>query len=231
MKFFIKILLLVLFSFNAIASVTLGNTRIIYPSNTLGKDIIFNNNDHSDYIIQAWVDSGDIDSSPENADSDFILMPAMFKIKGKSNQVLRMMYSGQELPLDRESIFYFNFVQFPLSKTNDNQMVVVLKNRVKILYRPEKLASSLMNSVEDLKYKIKSGTLNINNDSGYHINIANIIIKGPNEEQVINNVTIPPFSSLKESVTIKNPKEVKVSFINDQGGTFTRNMRVAINNK
>lgn len=220
-----------LFSFNAIASVTLGNTRIIYPSNTLGKDIIFNNNDHSDYIIQAWVDSGDIDSSPENADSDFILMPAMFKIKGKSNQVLRMMYSGQELPLDRESIFYFNFVQFPLSKTNDNQMVVVLKNRVKILYRPEKLASSLMNSVEDLKYKIKSGTLNINNDSGYHINIANIIIKGPNEEQVINNVTIPPFSSLKESVTIKNPKEVKVSFINDQGGTFTRNMRVAINNK
>lgn len=220
-----------LFSFNAIASVTLGNTRIIYPSNTLGKDIIFNNNDHSDYIIQAWVDSGDIDSTPENADSDFILMPAMFKIQGKSNQVLRMMYSGQELPLDRESIFYFNFVQFPLSKTNDNQMVVVLKNRVKILYRPEQLASSLINSVEDLKYKIKSETLNINNDSGYHINIANIIIKGSNEEQVINNVTIPPFSSLKESVTIKNPKEVKVSFINDQGGTFTRNMRVAINNK
>ncbi|WP_086982879.1 fimbrial biogenesis chaperone [Vibrio aphrogenes] len=231
MKFFIKILLLMLFSVNAMASVTLGNTRIIYPSNTLGKDIVFNNNDHSDYIIQAWVDNGDIDSTPEDADSDFILMPAMFKIQGKSNQVLRMMYSGQELPLDRESIFYFNFVQFPLSKTNDNQMVVVLKNRVKVLYRPKGLASSLIKSVDKLTYNIKKGSLNIKNDSGYYINIANVIVKSSNEEQMINNVTISPFSSFKKSLAIKNPEEVKVSFINDQGGTFTRNMRVAINNK
>lgn len=110
-------------------------------------------------------------------------------------------------------------------------MVVVLKNRVKVLYRPKGLASSLIKSVDKLTYNIKKGSLNIKNDSGYYINIANVIVKSSNEEQMINNVTISPFSSFKKSLAIKNPEEVKVSFINDQGGTFTRNMRVAINNK
>lgn len=225
MKSLLKIIALSLISLNVLASVTINNTRIIYPSNSQGKDVVFNNNDESEYIIQTWVDKGNEASLPEDADGDFILMPAVFKIEKKSTQVLRMIYSGKLLPIDRESIFYLNYLQLPLVKSDKNQILVILKSRVKILYRPNELNGSLITEVEKLKIKVEDGNLLMKNDSGYYFNIDKISIK--DKKSLANNVTISPFSTFKINVSVKKTDDIQVLFINDQGGNFNKSFKIS----
>lgn len=56
-----------------------------------------------------------------------------------SGQTLRIVYTGQGLPGDRESLFHLNVLQIPprnSSHADRNQMLLMLRNRLKLFYRP-----------------------------------------------------------------------------------------------
>jgi P pilus assembly chaperone PapD len=72
--------------------------------------------------------------------------PPVFRIQPGAGQVVKVTFTGGfNLPDDRESVFYFNFLQVPPSNINKNdvknKMLVMLRNRVKIFYRPASLVS------------------------------------------------------------------------------------------
>ena len=136
---------LLIIVFPSSASVVMTNTRVIYPSDAKERSVQLRNNDSFPNVVQVWTDINNSESTPENADGPFLALPAIFRIEPNRGQLFRLIYSGDNLPKDRESLFYLNFLQIPpISKDNagENQMLVMLKNRVKIFYRPVEIKSN-----------------------------------------------------------------------------------------
>ena len=104
----------------AFSSVTMIGNRIIYPSDSASVDVEFRNKDIIPYAVQTWLDDGDDESTPATGKAPFIVSPALFRISGNGGQVLRIAFNGaRNLPQDRESIFYFNFMQIPPINAGD----------------------------------------------------------------------------------------------------------------
>ncbi|PSH44076.1 fimbrial chaperone protein, partial [Yersinia pseudotuberculosis] len=137
---FVTLLVAMSLSF-ANASVVMTGSRIIYPAAASEHSIQLTNNDNFPNAVQVWLDSGDEKSTPETGKAPFIVTPPFFRIEANSGQTLRLKYTGSGLPTDRESVFYLNFLQIPpVNKVEkDNKMLVLLRNRIKVFYRPESI--------------------------------------------------------------------------------------------
>lgn len=86
-----------------------------------------------------------MNTSPENSSvMPFIATPPVFRIQPKAGQVVRVIYNNtKKLPQDRESVFWFNVLQVPPtnigSDSGQNKMLVMLRSRIKLFYRPDGL--------------------------------------------------------------------------------------------
>lgn len=142
-----------------------------------------------------------------------------------------MTYNGsQVLPQDRESVFYFNFLQIPPTNIGDkdkqksNQLLVLVKNRVKLFYRPVAIADRIANLNNEIRVTGTSGTqgsrIVIHNDSPFYVSIATVKIKQQGIQHAKSANMISPFS--QESVEFKEITSLKkltalIEYINDQG--------------
>lgn len=214
----------------AIASVVMSNTRVIYPGNIASQTVQIKNNDNIPYVIQLWTDINNPASSPENSDGPFVVLPAMFRIEAQTGQSVRIIFTGSELPKDRESLFYLNFVQVPPAnlKKNENKMMVLLRNRMKIFYRPIELNASSDDVVKLLYFKIKkingSWIVSVKNDSGFYVSFATAVLvsNGSQEINVTPNMVAPhsqeEWPIEKKYVSLDGFKKIKIGFMNDYGG-------------
>lgn len=217
-------------SITANASVVMTNTRVIYPSDAQEQTIQLTNNDVFPNVVQVWTDINNPESTPDNADGPFLALPSIFRIEPKRGQMVRLVYTGPELPKDRESVFYLNFLQIPpLSKSNagQNQMLVMLKNRVKIFYRPIEIESNSIDVSKKINFDIEYDEMGINliieNDSAFFASFVNAKIISGKQEFLAKIDMIEPKS--KKIINIKNqqfvisvPIKIEYTLIDDYGG-------------
>ncbi|MGU3525045.1 fimbria/pilus periplasmic chaperone [Enterobacteriaceae bacterium C23F] len=212
-------------SFNIMASVVMNGSRIIYQSDEKSVDVQLKNNDAFPYIVQAWFDSGDENSTPSNGKAPFIVTPPTFKIASSDGQLLRIFYTGEKpLPQDRESVFYFNFLQIPpgnVSGDKGNQMVVLLKNRLKLFYRPAGLNYNKKKIFDYLTFSnLTAKSISITNKSPVYISLNKVNVKGVSS--ISKPPMIPPFSSVDVAlnanhISDRTVKGIQIGLINDYG--------------
>ncbi|WP_338726328.1 molecular chaperone [Shewanella baltica] len=220
------------------ASVVMTNTRVIYPSDAKERTVQLTNNDAFPNVVQVWTDTHSPESTPDNADGPFVVLPAIFRIEPKRGQLIRLIYSGDELPKDRESIFYLNFLQIPpLAKANagDNQMLVMLKNRVKIFYRPIELKLNPDDMYKDIKFNIKYANngvaVEVDNGSAFFASFVDMKITSEKQELVIPVNMVEPksiftFEVKNQQFVLTYPMTVEFTLVNDFGGFVTREYTV-----
>jgi len=227
LRFVIIIFLLTSISDKVQASVTILGSRIIYPGNAISVDVQLKNNDRIPYVIQTWFDNGNMDSQPgEKSDAPFIVTPPVFRIQPLTGQVLRIRFMPEiSLPQDRETVFWFNSLQIPPAniqgESGRNSMVLMLRNRMKIFYRPKGI-SQPDNIFEGLKVAIKKEGVEINNIRPWYLSLTDVAIKTAGKEIVCDADMIAPYS--KKTVRCKsaiqfpsNNSVVSLSAMNDQG--------------
>lgn len=221
---------LLIIVFPSSASVVMTNTRVIYPSDAKERSVQLKNNDSFPNVVQVWTDINNSESTPENADGPFLALPAVFRIEPNRGQLFRLIYSGGELPKDRESLFYLNFLQIPpLSKDNagENQMLVMLKNRVKIFYRPVEIKSNPENIGREISFNVKQINggveVDVNNKSPFYASFVDVkLISGNQELKIPVDMVEPKENKLvkvhnQQFVSIQ-PMKVKFTIVNDFGG-------------
>lgn len=230
-KDIVLLVMLMMFSTLTNASVTMIGTRIIYPAESSSVNVEFANKDVVPYAVQVWIDSSDEESTPATAKAPFIATPALFRIMPGSGQVLRLTYTGvKNLPKDRESVFYFNFLQIPPanmdkdSEKKSNSVLVMLKNRLKIFYRPHSIAKKTRNNKDDILISTSQVgdkmIVNINNTSPFFVSLINVNIKSGNKKYSRNASMLEPFSQAEiefESLPSMKDFSVDLTSINDQG--------------
>ncbi|WP_374906052.1 fimbrial biogenesis chaperone [Shewanella xiamenensis] len=222
------------------ASVVMTGTRIIYPSDAREKSIQLVNNDSYPNVVQLWTDINNPESTPEDADGPFVVLPAVAKIKAKSGQTIRLIYTGEKLPTDRESVFYLNFLQIPPSdkaSSNENKMLIMLRNRVKIFYRPEGLnvsPSELSSLIEFSALSLAKGIkVEVSNNSPYYASFTSGKLTYQGGDVSLPIEMVAPFTKVtwnvdNFSLVPQTNATIHFSLVNDLGATIAKEQAIII---
>lgn len=219
----------------AYSTVVMTGTRIIFPSSSQQQTVQFQNKDDVPYIVQIWLDDNNSASTPDTADAPFIINPSIFKIHPQQGQMTRLIFSGEKesLPIDRESLFFINFSSIPAYKqttSEANKLLLIIKNRVKVFYRPDDLPIKSHEVGEHISYKLKKNAnefqLLVNNKTPYHANIASASVDFGNGLITLpdfKNITIKPYSTYTSNFRspLSNAEHIQLDLINDYGVVYT----------
>lgn len=193
--------------------IALGGTRIIYPLSSSQIEVSTKNtSNESSFLVQSWVD--DING---NKNKQFFVTPPLFVSKPGNENKLRLIYSGTELPKDRESLFFFNSKSIPSinkNKTeNKNILVIAATTRLKLFVRPDGLKPTPEKAPEQLKFSHSRESITVSNPTPYYITIGELKVGGVLIKDVL---MIPPMDSVTKYIKVSG-EEISVRTINDYG--------------
>lgn len=181
----LAILLTLSFCALAQASVVLSGTRLIFDASEKEATMQLTNESDQPSLIQAWIDNDSEETDPEKLNVPFVMTPTMFRMEPKKRQALRILYSGEPLPQDRESLFWLNVLAVPPKLENNgdrNHLQFAFRTRIKVMYRPKDLPGSAQEAPARLRWSLGTDAgnqpvLQASNATAYVVNIAGIEVR------------------------------------------------------
>jgi chaperone protein EcpD len=180
------LLTLMLFAASAHGSVIIVGTRVIYPGGSRDVSVRLLNRGDRPALIQAWLDKGDAQSTPESVSVPFALSPSLARIDPERGQVLRLAYTGEPLAQDKESVFWLNVLEVPPKPsasevTDANILQFALRTRIKVFYRPKGLKDHPADAARALQWRlVRSGdvwSVESRNASAYFVSVGALSLR------------------------------------------------------
>ncbi|MBB6188683.1 fimbria/pilus periplasmic chaperone [Rhodanobacter sp. MP7CTX1] len=214
------------------ASVVISGTRVIYPAAESEVTIKLSNEGASPALTQVWVDNGDAKASPTSAAVPFIVTPPLSRIDPHKAQTLRILYTGESLPQDKESVFWLDVLEIPPKATgadaDANMLQLAFRSRIKLFFRPGKLQGSVTEAPGQLAWHESSEggkpAVSVTNPSAYYVTVASfdlvdnaglVLAKSVDTDMVAPGQSkVFPLSAEVKRTGIK----VRFNTINDYGG-------------
>lgn len=202
-----------IFSASAQAGVALGATRVIYPAGQKQVQLAVNNNDdNSTWLIQSWVENAD-----GQRDGRFVITPPLFAMQGKKENTLRIIdATNNQLPQDRESLFWMNVKAIPSmdkSKLSDNTLQLAIISRIKLYYRPGKLALPPDQAAEKLTFSRSGSSLTLTNPTPYYLTVTELNAG----TRILENALVPPMGKTSVKLPADAGNTITYRTINDYG--------------
>ena len=241
--FLVSILLAAL---SAHASVIIVGTRVIYPAGTRDGSVRLLNRGERPALIQAWLDRGDPKSTPDTVSVPFSLNPTLARIDPDRGQVLRLIYTGEPLPQDKESVFWLNVLEVP-PKPSDadgtNLLQFALRTRIKVFYRPKGFKDSYAEAARSLQWQLlRNGdgwSVVARNTSPYFISFGSLSLRadaqagdalataqggmvGPGETQRFE------FANVRPGIALGGQVLLRYAAIDDYGALIENDTRLAV---
>ncbi|MCW2257566.1 P pilus assembly chaperone PapD [Providencia alcalifaciens] len=229
---FLLLIILLLSSFSIKAGIIASSTRIIFYDRDIKNTLVIANTNDYPILSQFWVDDGENDSSPDQQMYPFVAVPAVLKLDPAEMSNLNIIYNNEELPKDRESVFWLNMYEIPsvkLDKTVDKtKLLMSMNTQMKIFYRPTHLKDQLMKKNSELSFYLSKNRNSIicNNRSPFYISFSNlsVLTNGVSvqvEKQI--DMMIPPFSTkeyhIDKSTNFNGNSQIEANIINDDGNS------------
>jgi chaperone protein EcpD len=214
------------------ANVLISGTRVVFPAKDGEVTVrLTNANDHP-VLVESWIDRGDVHSTPETVDVPFLITPPLFRMESGKDQSLRIVFTHDQLPTDRESLFWLNVLEVPPKPTGpqaaQNLLQLALRSRLKLFYRPEGLSGDPLKAPEALTWKVvadgKGYALQAHNPTPYFVTISDAAITGGGQPMAADAGMVAPQSDLRltlHGASHKPAAGATVAFttINDFGGS------------
>ena len=200
-------------SIQGYASVALGATRVIYPADQKQVQLAVTNNDEKGvFLIQSWVEN-----TKGQKDSQFAITPPLFSMKGKKENTLRIIdATNNQLPKDRESLFWLNVKAIPAmdkSKLNENTLQLAIISRIKLYYRPIGLSVDPDKVADELRFKRQVKSLTVINPTPYYATVTELHVGSVK----LDNTLVPPFGEVSLDLPANANGEIRYQTINDYG--------------
>ena len=164
------------------AGVVIGGTRVIYPAQDKETTVMLENVGKRPRLVQAWMNRIDDSSTPDKAKVPFTLTPPVFRLDPGKGQAIRVLYSKEPLPTDKETLFWFNVLEVPPKAKADDGSVLqfAVRTRIKFFFRPQGLPGSAETAPDQLSWKIvpdqsgKGVALEASNPTPYYVNFTQV---------------------------------------------------------
>ncbi|URO00269.1 type 1 fimbria chaperone FimC [Leclercia adecarboxylata] len=198
---------------SASGGIALGATRVIYPADAKQTSLaIANSNKQERYLINAW-----IENDRGQKEKNFVVTPPLFVSEPGSENTLRIIYAGPQLPADRESIFYMNVKAIPsVSKSSQegkNVLQLAILSRIKLFVRPTKLAMPPEEALSHLRFERVGNHLKVSNASPYYVTLVNIQLGG----KKLENLMIAPKNHAQQAIPAGASGTLSWQSVNDYG--------------
>ena len=165
-------------------------------------------------LVQTWLDDGRDTTNPQELKLPFIVTPPLFRLEPEQKNMLRINYTGAQLPADRESVFWLNVKSIaPTQKDDVNKLQVNIKSKFKIFYRPKNLAGEAESAWQALTFSTAGNRLVAHNPTAYFVSFFSLSVGG---QELESPGMIAPFSD--QSWPVNRSGVVKWRAINDFGG-------------
>jgi chaperone protein EcpD len=187
------------------ASVIVNSTRIVYPQNDNEVTVRLESKNQAPVLVQAWLDSGYEQSTPDVATAPFVVIPPIFRMEPGKQQVVRLAYTGQDLPSAQEGLFWFNLLEVPSQRqgaAQSNQFQLAFRSRIKLFLRPANLPYGVEAAPGKLQWQRvateQGQALDVFNPSPYHVTFEQIRVQVAEQQHVrepaasgVENMVIP----------------------------------------
>lgn len=198
---------LCLYATGARAGVVIGGTRVVFPAQQ--GEVTVRLSDTSDHpaLVEAWIDDGDVRSTPETSSTPFLITPPLFRMEATRDQSLRILYvqGSKPLPTDRESLFWLNVLEIPPKPTgaaaDRNTLQFAIRSRLKLFFRPANLPGDPLKAPDQLTFKTTSGgegaALEVHNPTPYYITISKLSFGNGGKPIAGAEGMVAPFGDLR----------------------------------
>ncbi|PJG59484.1 fimbria/pilus periplasmic chaperone [Aeromonas cavernicola] len=195
------------------AGVSLGATRVVYPAGQKQVQLgVSNNDDTSTYLIQSW-----IENTAGVKDGRFVITPPLFAMQGKKENTLRIIdATNNQLPKDRESLFWLNVKAIPStdkSKASENTLQLAIISRIKFYYRPANLALAPDQAAAKLTFSRSGSSLTLTNPTPYYLTVTELTAGN----QKLENALVPPMGEASVKLPADAGSKITYRTINDYG--------------
>ncbi|WMD18511.1 fimbria/pilus periplasmic chaperone [Achromobacter seleniivolatilans] len=216
---------------NAHASVVIAGTRVIYNAQEREITIKLTNEGKAPALTQVWIDKGDPAAAPASINVPFTVTPPVTRIDPAKGQTLRILYTGEALPQDVESVFWLNVLEIPpkqsANEADANKLQLAFRSRIKLFFRPAALKGSPQEAPAQITWRIvqsgKSLSVEARNPTPYHVSFARMEVTSAGKTAKFDDggmvrpgetKTFPLAGELNLTSDIK----IHYQAINDQGG-------------
>ncbi|MBT0724705.1 fimbria/pilus periplasmic chaperone [Rosenbergiella sp. S61] len=195
------------------SGIGLGATRVIYDEESAQSSLAIHNSDaHERFLIQAWVED-----EGGNKTADFAVTPPLFTSSPKSENSLRIIYTGKPLPQDKETVYWLSVKAIPAVDKNSaksrNTLQLAVLSRIKLFMRPHSIDMRSEDAPNHLIFKKENSKLIIENPTPYYISLVNLTVGG----KKINNEMIAPKNNISVVLPSGVTGEVRYQTVNDYG--------------
>jgi chaperone protein EcpD len=191
----------------ASASVVIAGTRVVFPAVNGEVTVRLNNEGKAPALVEAWIDAGNPDSTPDTAHVPFLITPPLVRMNAGKGQSLRIVYTGQPLPKDRESLFWLNVLEIPpkpVAKPGEEQNTLqfAVRSRLKLLFRPAELATGDAPAApRQVTWSVVADgagyALQAHNPTPYHITFSQVALNVDQTRYTLDSGMVAPLSSLR----------------------------------
>ncbi len=212
------------------ANVVIGGTRVIFPAGQGETTIRLSNLGKQPALVEAWIDDGNTQSTPNTTHAPFLITPPLFRMDAGRDQSMRILFTGNpsSLPADRESLFWLNVLEIPprpKSAQDKNLLQFAVRSRLKLFYRPASLSGNPLRAPEKLVWttgKATDGvTLHVHNPTPFYITITQVSLDSGNSPVKVASGMVAPFADENINVpgvhAVKAGAAVVFTTINDYG--------------
>ncbi|NMZ40930.1 molecular chaperone [Pseudomonas proteolytica] len=149
------------------AAVKIEGTRLIYFGQFKEASINIVNQSPSELVVQSWV-TGDNDDATQAV--PFAVVQPLVRLDAQQHHLLRILYAGEGLPGDVESMFLLNVMEIPLKPETADSVQFAVRQRLKLFYRPPGLAGSSSEAVQQLVWsRTDAQSVTVTNPSAFHL--------------------------------------------------------------
>lgn len=213
-----NISVLCLSSYSAHAALILDQNRVVFPASEMKATVVkVDNPTENDFLMQSWVEGKD----GKEQESIFV-DPPLAKIKSHHKVALRITTIDPNIAnKNEEQLYWLNVKEIPKLESDSTQprLAIVMRTRIKVLYRPKSVPARMDKEYSRLKWKHTTNGLVIHNPTPYYITF-NKVWSGRGEAGGIDIDMVSPNSDLIVSgKNAANANQVNFNIINDFGDT------------
>ncbi|WP_426136171.1 fimbrial biogenesis chaperone [Pseudomonas sp. PWP3-1b2] len=157
---------------SARAALKIEGTRLIYFGQDKAATLGVVNQASQEVVVQTWI-TGEDDSADRRV--PFAATEPLVRLGGGEHHQLRILYAGEGLPTDRESLLWLNIMEIPRKPEDPNAVQFAIRQRLKLLYRPPQLTGGSAEAVQQLVWSSADGhSITVSNPSAYHLSLVNL---------------------------------------------------------
>ncbi|MFK8397340.1 molecular chaperone [Pseudomonas sp. BGr12] len=209
------------------AGVTAERTRVIFDAGQREASLALVNQNPYPVIVQTWIDDGDLDAAPQTAQAPIMPLPPVFRLNPGQQRSLRLLYTGEALPQDRESLYWLNLYEIPPQSSEplaegQSRLTVTLRTQMKVIYRPRSLVKDAEEAARRLVFRRAGNAVQVENPTAYFITLAGAEVRQGSAGSPLPADLLPPFSQRVLAPTQALPAsagEVRYLWIDDGGNS------------